>query len=47
MKNWRVRGVKGTDSIEDVITAKSITDATNIFHARHPGYTVFSVHPLD
>lgn len=46
MKNWRVHGVKGSDTIVEVITAESVSEATRIFHGMHPGYQVFSVHPL-
>lgn len=46
MRNWLVRGVKGTDSIEDTIAASSRTEAGNIFKQRHPGYSVYSIHPL-
>lgn len=46
MRNWLVRGVKGTDSIEETIAAESRSEATNIFHRMHPGYQVYSVHPL-
>jgi len=46
MRNFRVHGVKGSHSIQDVVTASSVTEATAIFHERHPGYTVYGVTPL-
>ena len=44
--NWKVRGVKNVDSIEDTIYAESRTEASNIFKQRHPGYSVYSVAAL-
>lgn len=46
MRRWRVHGVKGSDTIVEEIVAESTSEATRIFHEMHPGYQVFTVHPL-